>query len=459
MVMVNLRRTMALSALLGLALAGGAAAAMAQPAASSVNTRFIRVAQGVPGVLYTPTTPGPKAHIAVLIMHSAGDYLSFPGCTELARRGYQAFCVNNSTSKSGAFNDGVIDQVMLEMKAAMQTLRAQPGVTRVVLLGHSGGGTVMSAYQMIAEGGPKACQGKEKIWQCPDILAGLPAADGLMLVDSNWGLAAMTLFSLDPAVNNESNATRLDPKLDMFNPANGFAPTGSHYSSAFINRFQKAVARRSTAITTKATAALAAIRDGKGRFDDDDGLIVPGASLLGNNNKLFSQDISLMAHTQQAWPLLHADGSVTQQVVSSVRVPENTRNLSPSYQRGALKTSVRAYLSTYAIRVGADFGYDADGVKGVDWTSTYASPPGNVQAIHAPLLVMGMTGHWEYLAAETIYRLSASKDRTLAFVEGADHGYSTCHRCESRTGQYGDTQKVTYDAIDRWLSAAERFPQ
>jgi enoyl-CoA hydratase/carnithine racemase len=89
-------------------------------------------------------------------------------------RGYQALCVNNSTSKSGASNDGVIDQVLLELKAAMQALRAQPGVRRVVLLGHSGGGTITSAYQMIAEGGVKACQGAEKIWACPDTLAGLP---------------------------------------------------------------------------------------------------------------------------------------------------------------------------------------------------------------------------------------------------------------------------------------------
>jgi hypothetical protein len=40
----------------------------------------------------------------------------------------------------------------------------------------------MTAYQYIAEGGVKACQGAEKIHKCPDELAGLPAADGVVLV-------------------------------------------------------------------------------------------------------------------------------------------------------------------------------------------------------------------------------------------------------------------------------------
>jgi hypothetical protein len=437
-----------------LGLVAGTHTAMAQDA---VNTRFIRVAQGVPSVLYMPAVMGPKSGTAVLIMHSAADYLAFPGCTQLAQRGYQALCVNNSTSKSGAFNDGVIDQVLLEIKAAMQVLRAQPGVRRVVLLGHSGGGTVMSAYQMIAERGVQACQGAEKIWKCPDTLAGMPPADGIMLVDSNWGLGAMTLFSLDPAVQDEVHATRLNPALDMFHPANGFQPSGSTYSSAFVARFLASEAQRSRAMTAKAQAAMDDLRSGKGPFADDAPFTVAGASLLGGNNKLFSQDVSLMARTKAAYPLIHADGSQSVQVVQTVRVPENTENLSPSYRRGALRTSVRSYLSTYAIRVGKDFSYDASGVTGVDWTSTYASPAGNVQSIAAPLLVMGMTAHWEFLAAETIYNLARSKDKSIAFVEGADHLYNTCKPCEKVEGQFGDTQKTTFDYIDHWLSAAGRF--
>ncbi|MDE1150891.1 MAG: hypothetical protein PW843_30445 [Azospirillaceae bacterium] len=431
--------------------------ASAAEGASAPKTTFVHLARGVPGVLYEPAVIGPKAETAVFIMHSSADYLSFPGCTELSQRGYRVLCANNSTAKSGVSNDGVLDQVMLEVKAAVAWLRQQPGVKRVVLLGHSGGGTVMSAYQFIAEGGVKACQSAEKIWKCPDSLGGLPPADGLMLIDSNWGLAAMTLFSIDPAVTDEAKGTTLDPKLDMYNPANGFKPAGSSYSPAFTKAFLSAEGARNNALIAKAEGELAAIRAGKGPYDDDAPFVVPGAILLGSNNRLFSQDVGLMAHTVKAWPLLHADGHVTMGVIPTVRVPENTRNNSPSFIKGALKTTVQNYLNAYAIRTRPDFGYDSEHVTGVDWTSTYASPPGDVQGINAPLLVMGMTGHWEYLASETIYELAHSPDKTIAFVEGATHLYDTCKPCERHAGEFGDTQKTTYDYIDAWLAKPGRF--
>ena len=430
-------------------------AAMAQVEGAPVNavrTSFVHLANGVPGVLYEPVVLGPKAATAIFIMHSSADYLAFPGCTELAKRGFRALCANNSTSKSGASNDGVLDQVLLDAKAGVAWLRQAPGVKHVVLLGHSGGGTVMSAYQYIAEGGVKACQSAEKIWKCPDRLAGLPPADGLMLIDSNWGLAEMTLFSIDPAVTDEDSGMRLDPALDMYQPANGFVPTGSTYSATFTRKFLAAEGLRNNALIQRAKTRLAAIAAGQGRYNDDEPFVVPGAVLLGSNNRLFSQDLRLMSRTRAAWPLLHADGSVTEQIVHSVRVPENVASLSGSLIRGALKTTVRSYLSTYAVRVTPDFGYDADSVHGVEWTSSYASPPGNVQGITVPLLTLGMTGHWEYLAAETIYGLAKSKDKTLAFVDGATHLYTTCTKCERRPGEFGDTQKTTYDFIAGWLS-------
>src|SRR6202012_3099334 len=145
----------------------------------------VHLARGAPGVLYEPAAIGPKAETAIFVMHSSVDYLSFSACTELSQRGYRVLCANNRTGKAGVSNDGILDQVLLEAGAGIAWLRKQPGVKHVVLLGHSGGGTVMSAYQFIAENGVKACQASEKIWKCPDSLANLPPADGLMLIDSN----------------------------------------------------------------------------------------------------------------------------------------------------------------------------------------------------------------------------------------------------------------------------------
>ena len=422
-----------------------------------IKTTFVWLGAGVPGVLYEPVTPGAKSAIAVFAMHSGVDYLQFSACTELSRRGYRVLCANNSLRKSGIDSDSSIDAIVLDAKLGVAWLRKYPGVRKVVLLGHSGGGALMSAYQNIAENGLKACQGPEKISRCPDTLADLPPADGLMLLDSNFGLAAMMLFSLDPAVSDELSGRKLDPQLDLFNPRNGFDPAGSRYSKEFTSRFLTAVGTRNNRLIQTALERVKEVEAGKGRFSDDEPFVVPGGSYLGFNNKLFAQDTRLLAHTRKAWPLLRADGSQIRQVVPSVRVPENPVSNTASLAKGALKTTVRKFLSTFAVRVSADFGYDEDSIHGVDWSSSYSCPEGNVETITAPLLTLGMTGHWEYLATELIYEHAKSADKTIAFVEGATHLFTTCSQCERTPGQFGDTLKTTYDYVDSWLSKSGRF--
>ena len=419
-----------------------------------VKTTFIRLGQGAPAVLYEPVNPGPKAQVAVFAMHSAGDYLNHSSCSELSKRGYRVLCANNSNDKAGLYNEGVLDKVLLQAKAGIGFLRKYPGVTKIVLWGHSGGATVMTAYQTIAENGVKVCQDAAKISRCPDSLADLPKADGVILGDANWGLAPITLIAVDPAVT-DANGVKANPELDLFNPANGFKASGSDYSPAFIRKFQIAQGRRNNALIKLAQERLALIKAGKGNFSDDEPFWIAGANF--SENKLYATDMKLMAHTTKAWPLLHADGSVTTEVIPSVRRPTLRENPSPT-SRAALKTTVTSFLSTYAVRVTDDYGYgDDDALRGVDWSSTWASNPGNAEGIAAPFLTMGMTGSYESAAAETIHNHVKSADKTLVYVEGASHGYPTCKACEKTPGQYGDTVKTLYDYADGWLSKPGRF--
>jgi hypothetical protein len=426
-----------------------------QPLPAGVEARYVPLGSGEPGVLYEPTVPGPKSHIALFVMHASGDYLTFSACTELSRRGYRVLCANNSSSKAGTFDDGIFDRVLLEARVGVAYLRQYPGVDKVVLFGHSGGATIMTAYQDIAENGLKACQGPEKIHACPDTLADLPKADGIVLADANWGQAEMTLLSVDPSVIDDGNGLKLDPALDMYDPANGYAKTGSHYSPAFVRKFLAAEGARNNRLIALAQHRLALIEAGKGDYADDEPFIVAGASFIGN--RLFSEDTALLHRSRKPWPVIHSDGTITNQIIASVRVPEGRQNPTSKMAFGALKTTVRNYLSSYAIRTTPDFGYDATSLHGIDWTSTYASPPGDVEGITVPLATIGMTGHWEGLAAETIYDHAASRDKTIAFVEGATHFYTPCAPCEKTPGQFGDTIKTTYDYIDGWLAKPGRF--
>ncbi|HUO21736.1 MAG TPA: hypothetical protein VMU59_04405 [Caulobacteraceae bacterium] len=454
----------ALLASLGLAHASPAAAQTARGAAPrtqeppldpSIKTTFVHLGNGEPGVLYEPVAPGPKAQIAVFVMHSAGDYLTHSACTNLSKRGYRVLCANNTTSKSGEFNDGILDSVLLQAKAAIVYLRKYPGVKKIVLWGHSGGATIMTAYQDIAENGVKVCQDAAKIHKCPDSLANMPPADGVILGDANWGLAPITVIGIDPAVSDDDGMT-LNPDLDMFNPKNGFKPDGSHYSPEFVRKFQAAEAKRYNSLVKLAQARLALIEAGKGHYADDEPFIIAGASFT--ENKLYAQDMGLMAHTAKAWPLLHPDGSITTEIVHSVRTPTLTENPSHNYMGAALKTTVRSFLMTYAIRVDDDFGYgEGDAIRGIEWTSSYASNPGNAEGITVPFLTLGMTGSYESATAETIHEHLKSADKTLVYVEGASHGYPACKSCEKTPGQYGDTVKTIYDYADGWLSKDGRF--
>ena len=179
---------------------------------------------------------------------------------------------------------------------------------------------------------------------------------------------------------------------------------------------------------------------------------------MGFNNKLFPQDIRFLSHTKAAWPLLRGDGSVTTQIVACLRRARGGESFSGSYRMGAVRTSVRAFLNSIAVRTTPEYGYTEDSIHGVDWQSSYSSALGNVSMISSPILVMGMTGGYEYLASEMIYENARSvKDITLAFVEGASHVFLPALECQQYPGQFGDTVKTVFDFVDQWLNMKERF--
>ena len=68
------------------------------------------------------------------------------------------------------------ETIALDVRSGVNFLRRQPGITKVLLFGGSGGGPTMSFYQAVAENGPSYCQGPNKIIQCGNNLSGLPPA-------------------------------------------------------------------------------------------------------------------------------------------------------------------------------------------------------------------------------------------------------------------------------------------
>lgn len=390
-------------------------------------------------VLYEPAVSSERSRIGIVLLHSDEDYSDFPIAAALAERGYR--CLAGQVSDP----NGLLEQKLLDVKHAMLFLQALPGVEKLVLLGHSGGATLMSAYQAAAEKGSALWAGKELLYPLR-LREELIPADAMLLLDSNFGNGAMTLFSVDPAVIEEGNGQKLDPTLDVFNPQNGFDPEHPDYSDAFLKDFFRAQRERSNAVIRRALDRLILLEQGKGNYIDDEPFPVTGAAQFMIANKLIPQDVRLLAHTKGVWPLLHTDGRVTREIISCRRLPRGGRSVTPRLHFAVMST-VRAYLSNRAVMAAEDYGIHPDGVTGVRWEETYTCTPGNGKHISAPMLILGMTGSYEYLAAEEIFRNATSEDKTLAFVDGAGHNFHAA----GREAEFGHTENVVYDACDRWL--------
>ena len=248
---------MALGAALTLTLlvgAGGGAQAQSHPA-------YIRLGQAK-GVLYRPDS-GPAPHVGVIVIHRTGNFLSHPACTELSQRGVAVLCVNARYDN----NETLVrfEPIALDIKQAVEYLRQQPGISKVVMFGHSGGGSMIAFYEAVAENGVAYCQDPRRLSKCSGELAGLPKVDGLILADAHPGEAEQVMRGLNPSIVQDPKSGRItiDESLNPFNPRNGYTPSGkSNFTPAFQARYFQAQADEMNGLIDKALV-MAAKEQGK----------------------------------------------------------------------------------------------------------------------------------------------------------------------------------------------------
>ena len=418
------------------AILGGASLVCAQS-----NPRYIPFVPGtVKGALYLPDS-GPAPHVAVLLIHRTGNFLAHLATTELAKRGFMVLAMNPRSDNNEAavnFEDNALD-----VKSGIEFLRRQPGITKVLLFGHSGGGPATSFYQAVAETGPSYCQGPTKLVECANTLAGLPKADGLILVDAHPGVSVNGLRSLNPAVLDERDPRKVDPALDPFNPANGYDPQAPHYSDAFKLKYFKAQADRMNRLIDVARQRVAAMKAGTDAYPDDDVFMI----VRGEGARLMEIDRGVHHSTTQPRKLLKNDGSVVTQIVESVRPPGRwSEGLNAAFNTGTRLLTVRSFLSANAIRA-------RDSMDDIDWCSSNNSTPCALKRISVPLLVTAMGAHYFVRDNEIHYELAASKDKDFVVIEGATHGIRPCTACERTPGQYGNSVKNFFDYVQRWITA------
>ncbi|HWH79717.1 MAG TPA: hypothetical protein VNT76_20195 [Candidatus Binatus sp.] len=421
----------------------GAMSTVTPEAQAQSNPRYIRftgVPNSVKGALYAPDAPQKPAHIGILVMHRASNFMNALACPELSKRGYLVLCMNPRSDN----NEALVrwETIPLDVKAGVEFLKNQPGISKILLWGFSGGGPTMTFYQNVAENGVSVCQGPNKLVQCGGELAGLPRADGLILVDAHPGNPVNGVRSINPAVTDENRPDLLNPEIDPYNPKNGYNPKGpSTYSEAFKTKYFRAQAERMNRLIDKALAMERLLKEGKYYYSDDDVFVI----IRGENARLMQLDMSIHPGTVKPRKLLKNDGTIVTEIVRSVRVPNlRAARQNGQFENGARLLTVKSFLSANAVRA-------TDSMDGVDHCSSNNSPPCHLPTITVPTLVSAMGGHYFIRDNEIHYELSGAKDKDFVVVEGAEHGQTPCVPCETTPGQYSNSVKNFYDYVRQWI--------
>ena len=414
--------------------------ALRSPAQS--NPTYVQFRPGtVKGALYKPDS-GRAPHVAVLVVHRTANFMSHPATVELSKRGFMVLGMNPRSDNNEASVD--FEANALDVKSGVEFLRKQPGITKVLLFGHSGGGPTTSFYQAVAEKGPSYCQGANKLVQCGDNLAGLPKADGIIFMDAHPGISVNDLRSLNPAIADESEPQKIDPALDPFSLRNGFNADGeSHYSDDFKKRFFQAQAGRMNRRIASAQDKMQRMKSGQDAYPDDDAFLV----VRGEGARLMELDMSIHHSTARPEKLLKNDGSIVTQVVESVRRPvPDLAKQNGTFKSGTRFLTVRSFLSANAIRA-------TDSMDQIDWCSSNNSTDCALPQITVPILVTAMGAHYFIRDSEIHYEVAASKDKEFIVIEGATHGGTPCTACETKPGQYSNTVKNFFDYVAKWINA------
>ena len=408
------------------------------------------------GAIYFPDSEvHPKPRIAVVNMHRTENRLAHISMQEMASRGFVILGMNprcqNNEAKCAPWENNALD-----VKQGIEYVRSIPGIETVILMGGSGGGPTMSFYQAVAENGVAFCQQEQKLTKCPDELANLPHADGIVFRDAHLGNGANALRSLSPAVTNDaeimaSNAEpKLDSSLDPFSPDNGFNPNGaSTYSEAFKEKYFRAQSARMNRLIAIALERMEGIEEGTYRYPDDDAFIIPRS----DNARLMRLDPSIDHSTIKPRKLIKNDGAIEDCcIVESVRPVTSSPGENASFLDGTRMLTLRSFLSTRAIR-------STHAMTGINWCSSNNSTICNLQHISVPVLVTAMGGHYFLRNTEITYELAASKDKDFVVIEGAVHGITPCSRCmppgKEYDGRYDNSVNNYFNYVANWIN--ERY--
>ena len=220
----------------------------------------------------TPTgAAGPAtsdSDTAVVFMHPIGGGAYLPMVHALARAGQHVVYANSRFR--GTDSSLTMEKVVQDLGAVISDAKNRLGYSKIVLAGWSGGGSLSLYYQQQAQN-PTVTS--SPAGDGPDLTKlGLIPADGVMLLAAHISRHGTLTEWLDASILDESDPSKRDPELDLYNPDN---PNQPPYSTEFLERYRQAQIDRNRRITKWVKEKLAELA-AEGRGDEEYCFVVHG---------------------------------------------------------------------------------------------------------------------------------------------------------------------------------------
>lgn len=351
----------------------------------------------VRGLIWSPPSGVPAKKTAVILSHPRGDFSVHYACPLLAEAGYTTF--GFATRYLNNDIDCLHENCIVDVEAAAGEMRRR-GFESVVLLGNSGGGSLMAMAQ-----------------------ADTGCGDGWIGIAAHPGEGVFMGHVIDPSVADENDPFSVVSELDMYNPDNGWRPWPQEctYDEQWLVRYRAAQLQRVARIDAIARASIEAADTARALASKIDNSVDPGAwrvqRALGVHSKY------MVIYRTLADPV-YLDRSIEPDDRPLGSLFAHPDPMEANYGRGGLARTMtaRGWLSTWSA------------------LSSHAKLADTMPSVKVPTLIVHPLADTEIRIREALEIRDASGAADLTYVElpGALHYLE-------------GSRRVAMDAVVAWL--------